>query len=167
MNLGWHGSPDLCIAHTGREPRATLVAALPRYAIRGKESISPFSCGVRGQGGFILGSAIRRFSVVGARSCRALGIGRSPSTLLGALTHSTPPVRQAQGPERSRGTQGHPEPVERMRLSNGQVCLPMRRNRISSRRMNPPWVGGCESDMVFLSPFAPFRHLQGVIPVKW
>jgi hypothetical protein len=52
------------------------------------------------------------------------------------LTHSTPPVRQAQGPE-SRGTQGHPEPVERMSPSNGSLSNPS-----NGRQHRPvPWPG--------------------------
>jgi len=57
------------------------------------------------------GRDLVRHAVVLAKAGRALKKRRSPSTSLGTLTDSTT-------------AQGHPEPVERMSLSNGQACAP-------------------------------------------
>ena len=51
----------------------------------------------------------------------------SPSTLLGALTHSTP-------------AQGHPEPAERMSLSNGRVDLSVPAS-VEIRRLRSKRIG--------------------------
>ena len=67
--------------------------------------------------------------------------------LLRSLSRFDQPVRQAQGPEHCRGTQG-PEPVERATQSNFRIAeagLPVRRVRHANRRQaqgNFPSRGG-------------------------